>query len=131
MSNKYAAAVMLIADVVIFFAGVVATFNLFVGPERRAGGHALDAVMWFGPTLISIAVILPCAGRVEPRRLRHIGFALLLLPVGILVVGLLIGLLAHETTEVIGLYFSFSLLLVPGPALAFIGAASLWPGGRK
>jgi len=117
--------VLYVLAVVVCACGCVATFNLFVAPEYRFGGHRFDGMALLGPTIVGLGVILfillrlatgalPGAARTRlGKRLKIGGGLLSIVPAGL-------GALQAVVLQTEGAYFLLlALILFTGPGLCF------------
>ena len=107
--------------------GLALSYNLLSAPDDRIAGHALDALMFFGPVLLIIGgVVLAQAGNTAgignqrgtpalAKPILGLGFGLVLVPA---------LLLAHSvvaSSELTGFLFTITAFLFGLPGLVLIG----------
>src|SRR5438552_4268190 len=115
--------------VVVAVLGLLLSYNLFASPENRIGGHALGALMFLGPVVLAIGLVVlwrtgntssptgSAPAAVRPKFLLRLGLALLAISAALLVHSLVTG------SEITGFLFtiSFFVLALPGLVLVAVG----------
>lgn len=121
------------------FGGAV-SYNLFVSPEERLGGHRFDDVLWFGPSIVSMGILLLWGLRLLTtappssvskrlgRRLEIAGGALALL---VPLAGAVHDFMLTKDEGAYTFLFSFFLFTGPGICLFIFGGILEWSSRRS
>jgi len=106
--------------------GLVLTYNfLAVSPAHRLGGHRFDLVIFFGPSIVALGILLATKpkGESEPSRstvLYYLALAFIAIPVGLLVLSFLTMSSARGFSGIVGMLGVIAVVLTGLPGLVLL-----------